>query len=394
MKKINKIAALLSLPFLMLLSSCMDPIFYELRKDVKPETATVSGNISTVTRFTEDGTEYLYTAADKGLRRKRADNESHDAWSEKDIPFSLIAFDWDSTSFTGEQLLAVLANSDTLYLISVDYSTTGTEGNTNPSKLNLWGKQSGGSWKKIDFSFPLGYNYESQKFVSLFSVFQTNSPQAAHRHAYVCKRVDGEYKCFELKGTDAPEEITITKVEDGNPGDRLYSAVWFDGGVKFFTSHAATTNETYNEAEAPTRPRLYYADGEDLYYSGDNYSSDGKYVKALDSDRVISALTTCKDSILIGYGDITNTSSEYGGIGRASLDENGIPASSTSSFSTNAAFQITSAYAVLTLLNATPEKNETDSALYASITFSSSNGLHENIGLWSYYPGRGNWNRE
>ena len=113
--------------------------------------ATVSGNISTVTRFTEDGTEYLYTAADKGLRRKRADNESHDAWSEKDIPFSLIAFDWDSTSFTGEQLLAVLANSDTLYLISVDYSTTGTEGNTNPSKLNLWGKQSGGSWKKIDF---------------------------------------------------------------------------------------------------------------------------------------------------------------------------------------------------------------------------------------------------
>lgn len=387
MKKINKIAALLSLPFLMLLSSCMDPIFYELRKDVKPETATVSGNISTVTRFTEGNVEYLYTAADKGLRRKRADNESHDSWSEKDIPFSLIAFDWDSTSFTGEQLLAVLANSDTLYLISVDYSTTGTEGNTNPSKLNLWGKQSGGSWKKIDFSFPLGYNYESQKFVSLFSVFQTNSPKAAHRHAYICKRVDGEYKCFELKGTSAPDEIPISDsdIVDGNPGDRLYSAVWFDGGVKFFTSHAATTNETYTAA--PTR--LYYSNGKDLYYSGESGN-----VKAFSTDRVISALTTCKDSILIGYGDITNTSSEYGGIGRASLDENGIPASSTSSFSTNAAFQITSAYAVLTLLNATPQKNETDSALYASITFSSSNGLHENIGLWSYYPGRGNWNRE
>lgn len=388
MKKINKIAALLSLPFLMLLSSCMDPIFYEIRKDVKPEKATVSGNIATVTRFTEGGVEYLYTAADKGLRRKRANNESHDAWSENEsIPFSLIAFDWDSTVFTGEQLLAVLANSDTLYLISVDYSTTGTEGNTNPSKLNLWGKQSGGSWKKIDFSFPLGYDPESQKFVSLFSVFQTNSPQAAHRHAYICKRVDGEYKCFELKGTDAPEEITITKVEDGNPGDRLYSAVWFDGGVKFFTSHAATTNETYNPDEAPTR--LYYSNGKDLYYSGEN-----GYVKAFSTDRVISALATCKDSILIGFGDITNTSSEYGGISRAGLDENGIPASSTSGFSTNAAFQITSAYTVLTLLNATPEKNETDSALYSSITFSSSNGLHDNIGLWSYYPGRGNWNRE
>lgn len=385
MKKINKIAALLSLPFLMLLSSCMDPIFYEIRKDVKPEKATVSGNIATVTRFTEGGVEYLYTAADKGLRRKRADNESHDAWSENEsIPFSLIAFDWDSTVFTGEQLLAVLANSDTLYLISVDYSTTGTEGNTNPSKLNLWGKQSGGSWKKIDFSFPLGYDIESQKFVSLFSVFQTNSPQTDHRHAYICKRVDGEYKCFELKGTDAPEEITITKVEDGNPGDRLYSAVWFDGEVKFFTSHAATTNETTAD---PTR--LYYSNGKDLYYSGES-----GYVKAFSTDRVISALATCKDSILIGFGDITNTSSEYGGISRAGLDENGIPASSTSGFSTNAAFQITSAYTVLTLLNATPEENETDSALYSSITFSSSNGLHDNIGLWSYYPGRGNWNRE
>ena len=188
-----------------------------------------------------------------------------------------------------------------------------------------------------------------------------------------------------MKGLDAPEEITISKVEDGKVGDRIYSAAYFDGGVKFFTSHAVTTNETYTS----NATRLYYADGEDLYYS-----NNGKYVKALDSDRVISALTTCKDSILIGYGDITNTSSEYGGIGRASLDKNGIPASSTSSFSTNAAFQITSAYAVLTLLNATPEKNETGSALYASITFSSSNGLHENIGLWSYYPGRGNWNRE
>lgn len=384
MKKINKITAALILPFLMILNSCMDPIFYEIRKDVKPEKATVSGNIASITRFTgDDGTEYIYTAADKGLRRKKASNESHGSWSEQSIPFELIHFDFDSTSYIGEQLLTVMADANTLYLISAVYNTTGTEGNTIPSSLHLWAKPNGGSWKRVSFSFPVGYDYDSETFISLFNVFQTNAPKKEHRYAYVCKYVSGDYICYQLNGTSEPIKVTISKLEDSS-GTRPYSAVYHNG-VKFFSTTASTTNETYKTDAT----RTYYTDNDKLYYS------DGTgYKKALSVDRKISALATCKDSILIGLGNIHDRDSDAGGITRATLNEEGIPASSTSDFSTNAAFQITNAYTVLTLLNATPEKNETASALYSSITFSSNYGLHENIGLWSYYPGRGNWNRE
>ena len=68
MKKINKLTAAILLPMVMLFSSCFDPIFYEIRKDVKPETATVSGNICQITRFTMEGEEYLFLSADDGLR--------------------------------------------------------------------------------------------------------------------------------------------------------------------------------------------------------------------------------------------------------------------------------------------------------------------------------------
>ena len=64
------------------------------------------------------------------------------------------------------------------------------------------------------------------------------------------------------------------------------------------------------------------------------------------------------------------------------------------SFNTNAQFQITSNYIVLSLVNATPEKDELESSLYASITFAGTSYNFDNIGLWSYYPSRGNWNRE
>ena len=57
-----------------------------------------------------------------------------------------------------------------------------------------------------------------------------------------------------------------------------------------------------------------------------------------------------KDSIIIGLGNIMSKSSDTGGITRVKINENGIPESSTSGFSTNAELQISSAYTVLALL--------------------------------------------
>ncbi len=98
----------------------------------------------------------------------------------------------------------------------------------------------------------------------------------------------------------------------------------------------------------------------------------------------------------MGTWDASSGYSTYGGITRSEL-EDGVP-TGTTSFSTNASTQITSGYHVFALLNVDPSENETDSALYAAIGFAgsgSSTGVaYSSIGLWSYYPSRGNWNRE
>ena len=398
MKKINKITTILFHPLLMIFSSCFDPIFYEVRRDVAPESATVSGNIGQITRFTMNGEEYLFLSADGGLRYKKADNETHGSWATMSVPFSLSSFDFDNTGFNGKQLIGVFANSDTLYLVAAPYKTTGSEGTTNPTTLDIWASQKPdvlSSWVHLNAEecSPYLYNSTKEVYYSDFAFFQTNAPQKEHRHVYICTKdaTSGSYIYFELVGTKDPSEnpVTISKVEDGNIDSRVYSAAWFNDEVKYFNSKTVTTDETKN-SEANY---IFYADGYTLKYkTKDNYSSD--WEKSCTAGTVISALAVTNDSILIGMGDLTSTTSDAGGITRVLRDLEGKPLDTTSDFTTNADFQITSIYKVLTLLNATPDKTEEESALYTSITFSSYSGLHDNIGLWSYYPARGNWNRE
>lgn len=403
MKHIIKLFLSISLfSILMTLTGCFDPIFYEIRKDVKPEKATVSGNIPTITRYKD----YLVVTADEGLRYKHADNEAHGSWSSYPLPFDLPSFNFDNTTIDGQQLISVIASSDTLYLVSVEYTTTGADGMSIPSKVNLWGKQidndfsSAGDWVLISDKinkniFPVTYNKDTGTVSTDFNIFQTNSPMNAHRHAYVCS-YDSEsekYKYYELNGTNAPVEITIAKTEDSyaeaentdstTAKGRAYSAVYYKGAVKFFISVAATTDETYT-TEAN---RIYYGDDATLVSIT---GTTKREIVGMTSR--ISSIATCADSIIVGKGAISEGGGG-GGLSRVRIID-GQAEESISDFDTNASFQISEAYLVTALLNATPQKNETDSALYAAITFFNKNGVYNNIGLWSYYPGRGNWNRE
>ena len=92
MKKI----ALLTLIFsIFLLSSCQDAIFEAIMEDVIPESATVSGNITNITRYTVGTEEYLFLAADGGLRYKPASNTKHGAWKVILPPSELIHYNSD-----------------------------------------------------------------------------------------------------------------------------------------------------------------------------------------------------------------------------------------------------------------------------------------------------------
>ena len=394
----KKIAILTLMTSLLLFTGCWSPIYEAIREDVKPEDPTVSGNIGTITRYTAGGTEYLFLAADDGLRYKQKDKNSHGEWGTYSIPFGLHSYDFDSSSHSGEQILSVLANSTTLYLVTAVYEHTSTEGLSYPSNIKLWGKTDGNdSWTLITENnselFPVTYNSSTTYYNSNFRVFQTNAPQKAHREAFI-RVYDSEnsaYKYYQLNGLTEPTEITINSASIIDPepsSDEGYtpvasSAAYFNGEVKFFTSPVSTTNETYTTDAT----YCYYTNGNNklYYYNGTTQAAMGS-----DGSTVISALATTADSILIGYGNPSTGTS--GGITRATLDE-GIP-TGFASFETNAQFQITSSYQVLALINATPEKAETASSLYASITFAGASYNFDNVGLWSYYPERGNWNRE
>lgn len=397
MKKTNKIITALFLPLIMLFSSCFDPIFYEVRRDVEPESATVSGNIGQITRFTMNGEEYLFLSADGGLRYKKVANETHGSWGTMSLPFSLLSYNYDNSSMDNYQLCGVYADKNTLYLVAIPYVTSGSETTTNPSTLKIWASDTPdnvASWDLIDLSsisFDYSQDESTELYSSLFYFFQTNAPIAAHRHVYFRTYTKAEneesksYKYFELIGKAKPTEITnevlANIVDDGSSAN---SAAYF-GGIKYFSSKVVVTDETKN-ADAK---HVYYGNGADLYYS----TTDG-YKRSCSAGKTISALAVTNDSILIGLGNLLSKSDSSGGIKRVLL-ANGIPADSTSDFDSNADFQITTSYKVMALLNATPEKTEAESALYAAITCGySSSGLEANKGLWSYYPARGNWNRE
>ena len=410
MKKTNFIKTILISVFALMLTGCFDPIFSEIRKDVKPESATVSGNITSITRYTAGGEEYLVLSADGGIRYKLADNEEHDSWNVyENLPFELAHFDYEDSVYEGEQILKVLANSDTLYLVCAIYEATGWEGKSNPASFCIWSKQisaangiwsTSGDWSKVDTSaknyFPLAQD-SSEYYYSNFNVFQTNTPLAKNRHAYLCTYdVDaGTVEYNELTGLETLKAVKIEKLEDDSTNSRAYSAAYFDGSILFFNSVAVVTDETYTD-EATT---IYYGgvcssdnDYSALYYKKAGSESYTELKYDLDKKTTFSALAVCKDSIIMGCGNIASGSGK-GGVRHALLTD-GVPQSIIDEFDSNASTQLSSAYYVMALLNATPEKTEAESALYAALSYSETSGYFDNVGLWSYYPERGNWNRE
>ena len=390
----------------LILTSCFNPVYYEIRKDVKPEKGTIFGNILQITRTTVDNKEFLVLYANEGIRYKQKDISEHGTWKTfNNIPCESLVFDNVTQTFNGEQILNLFSDKDTLYAITAKYKYNTELGTSNADYLKLYATQlhldesdgftwaENNEWKTIIDDtekkyFPLtGADSSSDYQSSSFAVFQTNSPMAAHRKVFIRS---GASTYYELKGTQSPVPVTVTLTDKTN--DSANSAVYFDGEILFFNSLASTTNETY-DTEAT---RFYFGINSELYANKNANSKE--IVKFCDAENRISSLATCADSILIGRGRFGNDSTTNGGIAKTTLDENGNPGTKLISFDTNASFQLSTAYLINCIVNASPEKKEIESSLYSSVsikgTGTSTGASFRNLGLWSYYPSRGNWNRE
>lgn len=361
MKKILKTLAL-SLLFIPFIAGCKAPVFYEIMRDVAPEEATVNGVITSITRYKSD-TEKLVTFSSDGLIWKDANGTAHGQWS---------CFP-DSNQLSGK-IIKTAADSSNLYVVTITFHEDVENGLNLPDPATLWCYDNNNKkWSEV--------NTPEELLPGNFNIFCTNDVDNSKRSAYL--RIGD--KVYQLNGNDFPETENVTTTGNYN------SAV--SGGNSsaiFFESTASVKNGNY----------IYWGEGSKLYYSKDtsNPKAEGKKTLALDAGTDISCLAVTSDSILIGRGDFSNSLISKGGIAKTSLDSDGKPGNSLESFSTNATSQLASVYQIYTLLVANPNETELEASIYASMGFkgsgSSTSVSYDNIGLWSYYPARGNWNRE
>lgn len=353
MKKILK-TLVLSLLFIPFIAGCKAPVFYEIMRDVAPEEATVNGVITSITRYKSD-TEKLVTFSSDGLIWKDKDGTAHGQWS---------CFP-NSNQLSGK-IIKTAADSSNLYVVTITFHEDVEKGLNLPDAATLWCYD--GSWSEV--STP------EELLPGNFNIFCTNDVKNDNRSAYL--RIGD--KVYKLNGKT---------FDESNPIEGNYNSVVSGGNSSdiFFESTASVKNGEY----------IYWGEGSKLYYS--NNASDPKNNKklALDAGTDISCLAVTSDSILIGRGDFSNSLISKGGIAKTSLT-NGVPGNSLESFSTNATSQLASVYQIYTLLVADPDQTELNASIYASMGFkgsgSSTSVSYDNIGLWSYYPARGNWNRE
>lgn len=351
MKKILKTLAL-SLLFIPFIAGCKAPVFYEIMRDVAPEEATVNGVITSITRYTSAEKEKLVTFSSDGLIWKDAEGTAHGQWS---------CFP-ESDKISGK-IIKTAADDSNLYVVTITFHEDVEKGLNLPDAATLW-CYNNGSWGEVKNTPKLNPGN--------FNIFCTNDVDYSKRSAYL--RIDNEV--YKLSGK------TFNK---SNPIKGNYNSVV--SGDIFFESTASVKNGSY----------IYWGEGSKLYYSNDTSNLKENKELALDAGTDISCLAVTSDSILIGRGDFSNSLISKGGIAKTSLT-NGVPGNSLESFSTNATSQLASVYQIYTLLVADPDQTELNASIYASMGFkgsgSSTSVSYDNIGLWSYYPARGNWNRE
>lgn len=425
-------------------TSCYDAIFYNIRTEVPLEDGVINGYTNSIVRYQEpDGTEFLYLQNGNVYYKQISDdtdkkiltkNQNHDKWTKDSSAPEGISYSYFDQEFSGTYSCKLASDSNYVYLLGAtpEYDESSSRNILKNFKLYCYSKENG--WKSVDAVNTILKKYEStlaeDKYMmdSSIQLFCTNTPQNAHRKAYI--RIgggspyyswmsdkqtygsdftvkDGVMNCgiIELNGTDT-DIANVVPLGDGKigtlektgAGKDTTSAVYANGKVYFLDYLASSTNETKNK-EADY---IYLGNGKTLYWFE---TASVSSVKALDAAPVGKS-TGCADSILSMC--VTNDSIILGTYEEGAYrikTNSGKPETSTSDFTTNADSVMYNPYIVRMLFCTDPSLGETDdgSALYSALQFryteSSASASYKNVGLWSYYNSeenghRNNWNKE
>lgn len=321
-------------------SGCQDPIFWNIRQEVKLEEATIYGDIFSIVRFKDK----LFIA-NGNIYSKDKNANSHGQWSKMNGPAG--------------HVLTVAADSSYVYALSVTSRKNDSEGEMELDSRKLYYSSDGNSWKEVS-----GITLSSSKS-DVVKLLCTNSPKNANRYAYI-RNKNNVYK---LNGSSASSSA------ESGAGSAL-SCVYAKDGVKFYNAEAACTDET----ESSDASAIYYSSGSDLKRVNADGSSEKTVVNGIRS--TVYGIAVMKDSVLV---------TTAGGTALVARD------SGTEIQFANLQSTLSTLYESRACLAVNPGLNAHDCAVYAGLSVKgtgSNSALFTHEGLWSYYANRGKWNIE
>lgn len=336
-----------------LVSGCQDVIYWNIRKEVTLKDANIKSDIRSIIRFKDQ-----FYCANGNIYRKSNGANYYGAWSKTGAPSG--------------QVIKLAADSNYIYALVGISKDSSKDGENIPVRRELWYSSDGSSWSKVTGIGSGGTIAYNSKVPTI--LFGTNAIDPAHRKAYF--RINE--KVYELS-KDSVTELTIgTANAATEPTKSTLSCVYVGSEVRFFNSTGSCTNET---SAGGDETMYYYGDGSTLRWGGAKTASVGAKAGIL-------SLGVTKDYILVG------TSS---GITHHPLTAEGVPGSRASNMPYNAEATLSAQYNILSILVVNPEKNETETAIYASQNYTgngSNSAQFDHICMWAYYPERHEWNRD
>ncbi len=363
--------------------SCSGVIFDDIREEVELEDAQISGDVNSIVRFGD----YIFLQ-NGNIWKKKADSESAHGWTQVSKPSA-------SADYTYVNRLA--ADSKYLYAQMTILNENSDDGEIQTKGSQLFYSEDGENWKG-----PIKFTNSDDKEIDTIDsgyglLFCTNAVQKNNRKAYFHIQFGSStYKWYELNG-ETPSSTTVTSDENSpeNPTTTDYyaahSCAYFNGNV-YFWKNALATNETA-DAEATI---LYRANGSKVAWTtdGENWTEQDT------SSGTIYSLSCTKNYLYLGtskgieHVEFNTTKSNDG----KDVPDGTLNGKTTSDFGNNAKSTLSSYYEVRVVLAMKADAAESDSVIYGTTTFSgspsSTSATQENVGLWSYIPSRGKWNRE
>lgn len=345
-------------------SSCQDVIYSNIRKEVTLEDSSVEGIVRSIIRVSSEGEEYLYiTNGGKIFCKKNSGKTSDHSYGG----WETVCSNKDIDSSDNLTIIALAADSDNVYAFAAIWGENTNKGQNRWYKRTIYASADGGkSWKSV-CDIPTSPTSTGTDNAALY-LFCTNTIAKENRQAFFSYNGTG----YKLNGDAEPTAETNA--------NNAASCAYVNGEVKFaaisetYYGSASCTNET-NDAPATIR---YWSNKRTLYWGVE--ADDTKKISAGD---YIYSLAVTKDYILVGTKS---------GIEHYRLNGDGSVGDKTT-FATNAEAIMSNGYEVNALLVIEPEKNETETAIYAATDFESRYEQFDHACIWAYYPERGNWNR-